>query len=264
MRTNIYLFASLTLGLFVASCQNGLEEVIDESAVQNEQAATRADEEENSAAEDEEIYDVTIVPVTETEDDMLEIMATYTSGPTINGSSIIGRYETVNYSFASVPVGTDHFAWSYDTSRFSGVTSGKNLYLTLTDETSTVDITLYLYFYDSSNNILAVSSKPLGVNGPRLNSSTVRILRSSDGVEAYPSTAVRLEPNTYYYGYFNGLSSVFLTDWDFNGHATWINEPSYPVHFLTDSQGWCFLDVYGYMSSYGVVKKLVSVTLYGQ
>ncbi len=45
MKKTLIILASLSLGLMVASCQSGLEEVIDESAVQDELASTRAENE---------------------------------------------------------------------------------------------------------------------------------------------------------------------------------------------------------------------------
>ena len=42
MKKTFRFLASLTLGFMVASCQNGLEEVINENDVQDELATTRA------------------------------------------------------------------------------------------------------------------------------------------------------------------------------------------------------------------------------
>lgn len=256
MKTSKLILASLTIGIMAASCQNGLEEVVEPSAVQNELASTRAII--NSFVNGD------IIPYNGSESELLDYVSSYAQGPAIIGNYIIGDDDENEYYISTNSYSIDSVRFSYDTSKFTLVQkTATGIKIKLTDPDSTTDATIVAYIY-YNGSITHASYKSLGVNGPRPEDCSVRVVRSSDGVEAYPSSAVRLEANTFYYAYFTSPVTVNLSTWDFHNHATIYDYYNYVCYFKTDSQGWCFLDIYGYMTDYGVIKNLKSVTLYGQ
>ena len=241
MNKKFRLFASLTLGIMVASCQNGLEEVLDPSAVQDELATTRAEIE---------------TPIDE------EIIEEYATGPAIDGPSIIGGSGSFTYSVIH-PTGTTT-TWSYPSNLFNvSYQDNDNLIVTLKNTNVDADAIIVARYYNSDGSLHSTYIKYVGINGPYKNTSSVVVVRSSDGAEAYPSTALRLEPNTWYYAFFSCPVTVSVTDWVFS-NAENISFSGYQCHFKTDSQGWSFLQVKGKMSAFNVEKTLLDVTLFGQ
>ncbi len=245
MKITKLLFASLTLGLLVASCQNGLEEVIDESAVQDEQATTRAEEEESLVNEN---------PV-------LEYGIT---SSLIHGSTIVSGTDSWTY-YATPPTNTTAH-WSYASGIFSEVTHNNNhIELTIVNPNVGNDGHVSVYYTNNSDNSYNCGDiLYVGVNGPHKYASSVRVLRLPDLVEAYPSSAVRLEANTDYVAYFSCPEIVSVSQWDFGGHATVTSYSDTQCYFTTDSQGWCNLVITGSMSQYNINKTLLDVILYGQ
>ena len=158
MKKSIKLLASLILGLLVASCQNGLEEVLEQNAVLDELAITRA-------GEDDEL---------------------------------------------SLP-----------------------------------------------------SAINLGISGSPTRTSSVRVVRASDGVEVYPSS-IGLRPYTFYYAYLTSSQGTnMILTWEFN-HATVYSSYGNLAYFQTDSYGYTFLTVKGRMPNSSTDIILIDdITLYG-
>lgn len=244
MKKTYYLCVSLTLGLFVTSCQNGMEEVINESEVLDELATTRADEENPLDEEDIEEYGIT--------------------SSLISGNAIVSGTETWTYN-ATPPTNTTAH-WSYSSGIFTEVTHNNN-HIELSIVNPNVGADGYVSVYYTNNGDGSYNCGDLlyvGVNGPHKYASSVRVLRLPDLVEAYPSSAVRLEANTDYVAYFSCPEIVSVSLWDFGGHATVTSYSDTQCYFTTDSQGWCNLVITGSMSQYNINKTLLDVILYGQ
>lgn len=245
MKKIYYLFASLTLGLFVASCQNGLEEMIDESEVQNELATTRAEENDS----DDE-----------------EMPLRYPIGPAISGPTIITG--TSNKTFSVIPPNeSDTTIWSYNTSYFNyGADNNTTLMISLKNANLAADATITATFRDTINNIVLSQSRfYTGINGPHYNHCSVRVVRSSDGAEVYPSHNVYLEPNTYYYAYFStttGGSNMSLTWTFYEDEVEIINQYSYTLYFKTGDIDNCFMHIDGKLAGSSITKALLGVSLY--
>ena len=244
MKTLFKLFASLSLGLMVASCQSGLEEVIDESAVQNELAVTRAEIE---------------TPIDE------EIIEEYAVGPTISGPTIITGTSPYTYS-VTPPLGSTRTNWSYNTSIFNyGSSNNTTLMISLKNASTTADTSVTATFYDSDNNVISQSSFDTGVNGPHYNHCSIRVIRSSDGAEIYPNHTVYMEPNTYYYAYFSTSTGGSMSlDWSFYDEGMEIlSSYAHTLYFKTGSYNYdCSLHVDGRLSGSSITKALLGVVLY--
>lgn len=242
MKTNYIILASLSLGLMVASCQSGLEEVIDESVVQDELASTRA--EDDTSDNDE-------VPVR------------YATGPEIDGASIIGGSGSFAYSVIP-PTGTST-VWSYSPLiAFNTLYSdSNNLIVSLTSPNTGADAYIYVRYYNADGSLNSLDWKEVGINGPHKDWSSVRVERASDGVEAYPSTAVGMEPNTWYNAYLTAPNYVTITGWEFsNASDITYNYNKTQCYFKTDSQGWTSVQVKAKMSPYNVTKVILDKILY--
>lgn len=244
MKKTLKLFASLTLGLFVASCQNGLEEVINESEVQNELATTRADED---SSDDE------------------EMPLRYPIGPAISGPKIITGTSSKTFS-VSTPLYTDTTIWNYNTYYFNyGASNNTTLMISLKNANTAADATITATFYDSDNNVISQSRFDTGINGPHYNHCSVRVERSSDGAEVYPSHNVYLEPNTYYYAYFStttGGSNMNLTWTFYDDEVEILNQYGYTLYFKTGDIDNCFLHIDGKLAGSSITKALLGVSLY--
>ena len=252
MKTSKLILASLSLGLMVASCQSGLDEVLDPSAVQNELATTRSGDEES-------------------ENDLKSVKEQSRSVLNISGYQIISGTYQVTYTVTSndVNVSSYYIDWDYDTSVLTETAGGDGMgsttiKLKLSSSTYTGDTYLRVYLKSSSTgSVLYATTIYIGCNGPLANTSSVRVVRSSDGVEVYPAL-VGLSPETWYYAYFSNSQVPNMTlEWVFN-HATIYSQTGYSVYFKTDSYGWSFLTVNGKMSGSSVYKYLLGVTLYGE
>lgn len=255
MKKYYYLFASLTLGLLVASCQNGLEEVINESEVQDELATTRAEEDE--PADDIQAAELRARDV----------------GLDISGYRIISGTSEVTYtvSATSINVSNYYIEWIYD----SGVlnkTAGSNglgctsIKLKLLSSSNTSDTYLTVNLRNSSTGpVQYATTIAIGCNGPLAGTSSIRIERASDGLQVYPSNPyIGLRPNTYYYAYFsNTMTSNMDLQWDFYDYATVIWDYDYSACFLTDYNGWTRLKVSGKMAGSSVYKEMLDIYVYG-
>ncbi len=247
MKKNYLFLASLILGLMVASCQNGLEEVLEPSAVQDGLATTRSGyitQEQNESINSTD--------------------ALYLSNTEVSGAYIV-RGSTSYTFFTSNPSGTTT-DWEYDTSIFSGYSpTNTSISLSLIDPTVTADTYIKAVFKNADGTTHSMTSPHyVGINGPHWRHCSLRVLRSSDGVEVYPST-VGLDPNTGYYAYFTtstGGTNMML-DWDFTNITNDTSyDHTYSCYFQTDSNGYCFLDIYGKMPGSSISKWLLGVTLY--
>lgn len=247
MKKTFNLLASLTLGLFVASCQNGLEEVINESAVQDELATTRAEDEATS--------------------DNDETPVRYATGPAIFGPSIITDTSPHTYRVDD-PSENARTEWAYSSSIFSSCntcSTDSTLILTLKNASIIADATITATFYNSSNNVISQSRFDIGINGPHYNDCSIRVLRSSDGAEVYPSHNVYLEPNTYYYAYFSttsGGSNMSLTWTFYDDEVDIISQYGYTLYFKTGNIDNCFLHIDGKLYGSSITKSLLGIVLY--
>lgn len=239
MKKTFNLFASLTLGLMVASCQNGLEEVINESAVQDELATTRAEIE---------------TPVDE------EIIEEYAVGPTIFGPTIICDTSEKLYS-VTPPSNCIYAIWSCNTNVFNIVDDSHKEYLriSLLNVNSIANETITATFYDAFNNVISVSRIYVGMNGPHPFNCSLRVLRSSDGIEVYPSS-VYMEPYTYYYAFFDGVSNITL-DWQFT-YTNYVSTSGSTAYFQTGDSDFVLLNLYGKMSGSTIWKQIFGLTIY--
>ena len=247
MKKTFRYLASLTLGFMVASCQNGLEEVINESEVQDELATTRAEDE----------------PTNEIEASMLRGTTTDLS---ISGYPIISGINEVTYTAS--PTGSYYIDWDYDTSVLyeTGGGDGTNsITLKLINQTNTNDTYLSVYLRNSSSTgqIEEAKSIDIGCNGPVAGTSSVQIIRLHDNVEVYPAL-IGLSPNTSYCAYFsNTQTSIMTLQWLFS-YATLYSQNGYMAYFQTDNNGYAFLTVNGKMPDSSVYKNMLGVTLYGE
>lgn len=259
MKKTFKLLASLTFGLMVASCQNGLEEVINESAVQDELATTRAEDEATS--DNAPI----VIPLSDNVDELFEGLRYTTALVPLSGPIIIGGTEV---GLFSVTLPNDkNIVWSYNTSLLTqapgSTTTG--LRLQLTNSNSTADTYVAVYVYNSDGSLYSYDVKQVGLNGPLRNQSSIRIERSSDGVEVYP-THNGISPNTYYYAYFSTSSGVYNMNlsWTFyDPDVEILNQYGYILYFKTGNDNYdFFLHVDGTMPNYGVSKDLIGISAY--
>lgn len=265
MKTRFYFYASLALGLMVASCQNGLEEVLEPSEFQDEFATTRVEDEDPST-------DINVAELRAAE------LRAATAGLRINGARIISGTTGQNYSVTSddnsINVSYYDIDWVYNTSvlyETAGGDGNNNVTLKLLSSTNTSDTYLRVYLRDpSTGDISFAVSINIGCNGPLANTSSLRVVRSSDGVEVYPAY-VGLSPNTFYYAYLTNtqasnmtLQWVFSNGFDDENNAIIYSQYGYTVYFKTSCYGWTFLTVNGKMPDSSVYKYLLGVTLYDE
>ena len=247
MKITKLLFASLTLGLLVASCQNGLEEVLEQNAVLEKQATTRTN------------------VIDELTEEQLAELTSITTVYTITGDDMICGTQQKEYKIESTPFGVTTIDWSYNTSLLSQVSSsGNKIKLTPASSSSGGDVTLTGIMRYSDNSIAGICTMAIGVNGPLRKYCTIHVYRASDNVEVYPHGNVYLEPNTLYYAYFSSSYAITNLSWEFSAV-----DPLYTVsyshfcQFKTTDQGWTEVFVRGYYSSYNVNKLYVDEILYG-
>jgi hypothetical protein len=226
-----------------SSCQNDIE---NELNIFEETATTRAIDEDNEIEKDSPIRSISI-----------------------SGDDIISGTEQKTYTAPSYNQTTYKMNWVYDSSAFTCMAGGgDNNYITikLTDPERLANADLraeLLYRYN--NTLHSADTKTIACNGPFAGTSSVRIVRSSDGVEVYPAS-VGLSPNTFYYAYFtNTMASNMDLDWDItNTDTSYFSSWGYIAYFKTNSVGYCFLTVRGKMPYSNVYKTLLNnITLYG-
>ena len=241
MKNILLLLASLSLGFMATSCQNDIDEVIN---VNDEIAATRAIDEEAD----------------ESSEDVAARSSLNLTGPTIIYGTTSQSYSTAGYSLVDYkPI------WEYgsyltrtDTGGNSTTASFK---LNVSNYTGTTYIKAKLQ-NRTTGDIDFIVRKNIDCNGPAYGTSSVRVVRSSDGVEVFPAS-VGLSPNNWYYAYFSNTEVSNMTlNWDFN-HATVISQSGYTVYFKTDNYGYSLLTVSGKMPGSSTFKEMLGVTLYG-
>lgn len=247
MKKTFIFFASLTLGLMITSCQNGLEEVIDESVAQEELATTRAEEEHVDEMSMAELRSADI-------------------NLTIDGSRIIsGTYQEEYTVYADTTLSAFVIEWAYSSSILQKTAGGgntENIKLKLVSSTNTSDTYLTVRLKDLvTDEVRYATTIYIGCNGPLANTSSLRVVRSSDGVEVYPSY-VGLSPNTWYYAYFsNAYASNMTLQWIFT-NAIVSSQYGYTAYFQTDSNGWATVTINGKMPGSTVYKYMMGATLY--
>lgn len=254
MKKTFKLFASLTLGIMLASCQSGLEEVIDKSAVEDELATTRAEDE--NAADNIEAAESRARSV----------------GLNISGYRIICGTEEVTYTVTGTGVNPSSYYvdWIYNSNVLLQTAGGDGMgsttiKLKLLSSTSTSDTYLTVNLKNSSNgSVLFATTIYIGCNGPLAGTSSVRIVRADDGLEIYPSNPqIGMRPYTRYYGFFsNSMASSMNLNWEYNENASEIWEDGYSVCFDTNSNGWVHLEISGKMPNSSVYKDLLETYVY--
>ena len=165
------------------------------------------------------------------------------------------------YQIASIPSGLT-LSWSYDTNLFSRVSaSGNSIVLT----PKTISVTgvgvVAAQLSNSSGVLVGRSSLSVYVNRLPPMSASIRVVRSSDGAEVYPSGS-GLSPDSYYYAYISGVGGYSIT-WQPDSHAQILSSSNSMLYFKTDSQGWTILRVNATDQTTGVTQKILDVTLYG-
>jgi hypothetical protein len=247
MKKHLFLFTSLVLSFMVSSCQNDIEEVMNTN---EDTALTRS------------IDDTSDVVNEEAPDDINNLLDR-SSVPTLTGSSIIQGTEIKEYEVDFIPTGT-YLDWYYNSSVFDLVGStSTSIYLRLKNSGATDNTYVTAYFRDNTTNAITYSTSiNVGANGPHYADCSIRVVRSSDGLEAYPSS-YGLRPNTWYYGYFSTTTGASLSlNWDFT-YSSCSNPTGTPVYFKSGANGYDLVDVYGTLSGSSVLKLLLGVTLYG-
>lgn len=257
MKKHYFLLASLSLGLMVASCQNGLEEVIDESAVQDELANTRADEE--SANDNAPV----VIPLNDSADGFIENSRYTTSLVPISGPNVISGTEVGLFSVTLPP--DKSIVWSYNTNLLTlapgSTTTGLRLKLINTNSTS--DTSVVVYIYNSDGSLYSSDAIQVGLNGPHANHCSLQVVRSSDGLEVYPTHNAYMEPYSYYYANFSSSVPYGMTlNWQYTYANYTDNSTNNTSYFQTDDNGYVLLNIYGKMTGSSVWKKLMAVTLY--
>lgn len=244
MKKTLFIISNFVLGCMVSSCQNDLEEVLNVNDKLQEVATTRT-------SVDESVEDVQYFS--------LEAARSIT----LNGSSIMVGTNTYFYEVSGIVSGTN-LNWDYDANvvdSISRTTAG--IYLKLKNANSTENTYVRANFIDPSTNTVVYSVfKNVGANGPHYADCSIRVVRSSDGLEAYPSP-YGLRPNTWYYGYFSTTTGANLSlSWDFT-YSSCSDPTGTPVYFKSGANGYDLVNVYGTLSGSSVVKLLLGVTLYG-
>lgn len=187
----------------------------------------------------------------------------YAKPPKISGHNIVTNTVSSTFSLAFAPLNLS-INWIFNTSLFTAVgsTTGSSVTIKAKSSTTVGTGTLTAQFKDSGGNIVATSTYAIYANRlPTQSTPSLRVVRSSDGVEVYPSST-GLCPNTFYYAYLSGTSSSYSYNWDMN-HATVYSSSSSQAYFKTDDQGWTFLDIYAVDTPTGVSQNIYGVTLYG-
>jgi hypothetical protein len=248
MKKTLFIILSIVLGCMVSSCQSDMEEVMNAN---DDVAITRSSSDDASCSINEE------APAD------INNLLDKSSVPTLTGARIIQGTEIQEYKVDFIPSGT-HLDWYYNTNVFDQVGStNKGIYLRLKNASSVDNTYVTAYFKDNSTEEITYSTSiNVGANGPHYADCSIRIVRSSDGVEAYPSS-YGLRPNTWYYGYFSTTTGASLSlTWSFT-YAYPHDYTGTPIYFQSPACGYDLVNVSGTMSGSSVNKLLLGVTLYG-
>jgi hypothetical protein len=247
MKKDLFLFLSLILGFMVASCQSDMEEVMNFS---DEFAVTRT---EVVDPEENEIIDESVMSTGITD---------------ITGYRIIVGSNSVTYTAVTegINLAAYNWAWEYNTSILTCTGGGDGYnYITLTLSSSNTTSDTYLkakLINRTTGQADYIYPITIGCNGPIAGTSSLRVVRASDGVEVYPSY-IGLSPNTWYYAYFsNSMAQNMTLSWTIT-NTTSVTTYGYNAYFQTNGSGYCFVTVKGQMPGASVSKNMLSLTLYG-
>ena len=189
-------------------------------------------------------------------------MKYYAKPPEISGHPIVSNIVSSTFTLDFAPKNMS-IQWVYDTNLFTAVgpTTGSSVTIKA-KSASAVGVGTLTAQFKKSGSVKATSTYTIYANRlPAQSTPSLRVVRSSDGVEVYPSST-GLCPNTFYYAYLSGTSSSYSYNWDMN-HATVYSSSSSQAYFKTDDQGWTFLDIYAVDTPTGVSQNIYGVTLYG-
>lgn len=186
----------------------------------------------------------------------------YAKPPEISGHPIVSNSVSSTFTLAFAPLNLS-IQWVYNTNLFTAIGSTTGSSVTLkAKSTSAVGTGTLTAQFKNNGIVVATSTYTIYANRlPSFGNLSLRVVRSSDGVEVYPAY-VGLCPNTYYYAYLTGTYNNYNYTWDMN-HATVYNSSYNQAYFKTDSEGWTFLDIYATDSASGVSQNIHGVTLYG-
>ena len=189
-------------------------------------------------------------------------MKYYAKPPQISGHPIVSNSVSSTFTLAFAPQNLS-IQWVYNTNLFTAIGSTTGSSVTLkAKSTSAVGTGTLTAQFKKNGIVVATSTYAIYANRlPSFGNLSLRVVRSSDGVEVYPAY-VGLCPNTYYYAYLTGTYNNYDYTWDMN-HATVYNSSYNQAYFKTDSEGWTFLDIYATDSASGVSQNIHGVTLYG-
>ena len=178
----------------------------------------------------------------------------------IRGHQITTPSTSTTLSVGYIPLGTT-LTWTCSSTMTKMSSSGLNAVFKA-NSTSKTTGTVTATFKDGYGNDKYTYTYTVYLNKlPPFGSMSLRVVRSSDGLEVYPSS-YGLCPNTFYYAYLTGASANYSYNWDMN-HATVYSSNSGQAYFQTDSQGYTFFDLYATDTPTGVTEKVYSATLYG-
>ena len=185
----------------------------------------------------------------------------YAKPPQISGHNIVTNTVSSTFTLAFSPLNYT-INWVFNSSLFSAVGSTTGSSVTIKAKSSSVvGVGTLTAQFKRNGQVVATSTYAIYANRlPTQSTPSLRVVRSSDGVQAYPGS-VGLCPNTYYYGYLTGTYSSYNYTWDMN-HASVYSSSYNQAYFQTDSQGWTFLDLYATDPTTGVTQQVYSVTLY--
>ena len=243
MKKHLFLLASLVLGSMLTSCQNDLEEVLDV----NDSLATTRSLDENPISNDEDLLTRSGINLD------------------ISGFYIISGTGSQTYTATGYNLNNYNISWDYDHSVLQAVgTPGTSITLKLKNSTSTADTYLSVSARSKTTGaIIDGANIDIGCNGPVAGDCSLRVVRSSDGVEVYPSS-IGLRPNTFYYAYLSAPSGVsnMTFNWNFR-NAELYSSYGFTAYFKTDYNGYALLTLTGKMPGSSVYKYILGATLYG-
>ena len=146
----------------------------------------------------------------------------YAEPPEISGHPIVSNSVSSTFSLAFAPQNLS-IKWVFNTNLFTAIGSTTGSSVTLkAKSTSAVGTGTLTAQFKKNGIVVATSTYTIYANRlPSFGNLSLRVVRSSDGVEVYPAY-VGLCPNTYYYAYLTGTYNNYNYTWDMN-HATVYN-----------------------------------------
>ena len=185
----------------------------------------------------------------------------YAKTPEVSGHRIISSSRNQTYQVGSIPSGLT-LSWNYDTNLFTRVSSsGTRIVLKAKNSSVSGSATVTARFLSSSGVEKGHTFQTVYVNRLPPVSVNLRVIRSSDGAEVYPS-GTGLSPNTYYYAYISGADGYNIS-WQPDSHIQVLDSSNSMMYFKTDSQGWTLLNIFATDPISTVSQRILGVTLYG-